>query len=51
MDTVVSEARVTLDAGFFGEDVVVLSLKVALDFGKAGRGQNACSVAVMLGSV
>ena len=36
MDTVVSEARVTLDARLLSQNVVVLSLKVADDLAKAG---------------
>ena len=32
VDTVVAESRVTLDTGFFGENVIVLSLEVANNF-------------------
>lgn len=32
VDTVVPEARVTLDTRLFGQDVVILSLEVADDF-------------------
>ena len=31
MDTVITEARVTLDTGLLGENVIVLALKVASD--------------------
>lgn len=29
MDTVVTETRVTLDPGFFGQDVIVLAFKIS----------------------
>jgi hypothetical protein len=32
VDTVVSEARVTLDTGLFGQNIIVLSLEVTNDF-------------------
>lgn len=35
VDSVVPEAGVTLDTGLLGQDVVVLSLEVSDDFGKA----------------
>lgn len=35
MDTVVAESRVTLDPRLFGENIVVLSFKVATDLGEA----------------
>lgn len=38
VDTVVPEAGVTLDARFFGQDVVILTLKVANYFLKAVHG-------------
>lgn len=31
VDTVVTEARVTLDPGFFGQDIVVLAFKISED--------------------
>ena len=34
MDTVVPKTWVTLDAGLFSENVVVLALKMANDFGE-----------------
>lgn len=36
VDAVVSKSRVTFDAGFLGQDVVVLSFQVAGDFSEAG---------------
>lgn len=41
VDSVVSEARVTLDARLLGQNVVVLSLEVSNDFGEAVRVQSA----------
>jgi hypothetical protein len=35
MDTIVSEARVTFDTGFFSQNVIVLSFKIADDLLKA----------------
>ena len=37
MDAVIPEARVTLDTGLFGENVVVLALKVASDLAEPSR--------------
>lgn len=37
VDTVISEPWVTLDPGFFGQDIVVLSLQVADDLLKASE--------------
>lgn len=31
MNTVITEARVTLDSGFFSQNVVVLSFQIAYD--------------------
>lgn len=36
VDAIVAETRVTLDARLFGQNVIVLALEVADDFGKAG---------------
>ena len=36
VDTVVAEARVTLDSALFGEDVVVLALEVGADLAEGG---------------
>jgi hypothetical protein len=38
VDTVVSEAGVTLDARFFGQDVIILTLEVANYYLKAVHG-------------
>ena len=35
MDAVVSKSRVSLDAGLFGQDVIVLTLQVTNDLGEA----------------
>ena len=37
VDSVVPEARVTLDTGLLGQDIIVLSLKVSDDFGETVR--------------
>lgn len=39
MDTIVSESRITLDARFLCQNIIVLSLEVADDLGKAMAGQ------------
>jgi hypothetical protein len=36
VDTVVPEARVTLDSRFFGKNIVILAFEVSDDFTKAG---------------
>ena len=36
VDTVVSEARVTLDTRLFRQDIIVLALEVSDNFGEAG---------------
>ena len=38
VDTVVPEPGVTLDTGLLSKNIVVLSLEVALNLGKAGEG-------------
>ena len=38
--TVIAEARVTLDTGFFGKNVVVLAFEVTDDFLKAATKQS-----------
>jgi hypothetical protein len=40
MDSVIPEARVTLDTGLFSENIVVLPLKVANNFLEAGKDVN-----------
>jgi hypothetical protein len=35
VDTIVSETRVTLDTGFFRENVIILSLEIANNLGEA----------------
>jgi len=37
VNTVVAESWVTLDPGLFGENVIVLSLEVSYNLGKADR--------------
>ena len=37
VDTVIAEARVTLDARLFGENVVVLSFEVAYNLGETAE--------------
>lgn len=37
MDAIVPEARVTLDAGLFRENIVILSLQVADNLGEAAK--------------
>jgi len=37
VDTVISESGVTLNTGLLGKNVIVLSLEVADDLGKAGE--------------
>ena len=36
VDTVVSEARITLDTRLFRQDIIVLALEVSDNFGEAG---------------
>ncbi len=37
MNTIVTETWITLDAGLLGENVIILSLKIANDFAKADK--------------
>ena len=45
VDTVVAKSWVTLDAGLFGENIIVLSLKVSLDLSEASLVVNLVSEA------
>ena len=38
MNTIITEARVTLDPGFFGQDVVVLAFKISENLLEAKEG-------------
>jgi hypothetical protein len=40
MNTIVPEARITLDSGLLGQDIIVLSLEIADDFGEADDRQH-----------
>ena len=38
VNTVISETRITLDAGFFGENVIILAFEVTNNLGEASDG-------------